>query len=267
MGIITIENLLNNGEISNSNIILTNSGQGYDTDVNGNTDVFVISEPDYGTDRATIAATVWPNTSIKEVYVVNPGSGYVTTPSVTIYDGGNPGVETDNVASTTSMVLSVNGEGAKSTEMLTAGKEHSFGGNLLSRYISKRVTLEEGFDAKDLRVYLNLYKPRGTNVHVYYKVLSDNDQENFDEKPYIIMKQDTAESTYSLNEDDIKTFVFKTEDEYINYTNSDGTIFDTFRTFAIKIAFTMNRAAQTNFIGIPKVIDMRAIALDSVGVP
>jgi len=267
MGIITIQNLLNNGEISNSNIILTNSGQGYDTDVNGNTDVFVISEPDYGTDRATIAATVWPNTSIKEVYVVNPGSGYVTTPSVTIYDGGNPGVETDNVASTTSMVLSVNGEGAKSTEMLTAGKEHSFGGNLLSRYISKRVTLEEGFDAKDLRVYLNLYKPRGTNVHVYYKVLSDNDQENFDEKPYIIMKQDTAESTYSLNEDDIKTFVFKTEDEYINYTNSDGTIFDTFRTFAIKIAFTMNRAAQTNFIGIPKVIDMRAIALDSVGVP
>jgi len=267
MGFITVENILNNGEITNNNIIITNTGQGYDTDAHGNTDLFEVSMPDYGTDRATLAAEVFSNTSIKSVYVVNPGSGYVTTPTITIYDGGSPGVLTDNVASTTSMVVKVNGEGAKPEEMLTANVSHSFGGNLLSRYISKRVTLEENFDARDLRIYLNAYKPRGSNIHVYYKVLSNSDPESFDEKPYIAMVQDTAESTYSLNENDTKNFVFRTKDEYISYTNSDGSLFDTFRTFAIKIAFTLNRDVQTTFIGIPKILDMKAIALDSVGVP
>lgn len=267
LGFITVENSLNNGELSNTNILLTDAGSGYDTDAHANTNVFVVSEPDLGSDRATLAAKINPNGTVAEVYVVNPGSGYVTTPTITLYDGGNPGVVSDNVASTTSMVVKINGEGAKANGMMTANKEHSFGGNLLSRYISKRVTLEEGFDARDLRVYLNAYKPRGSNIHVYYKVLSDSDPETFDEKPYIAMIQDTADSTFSLNEDDTRNFVFRTQDQYISYTNDEGTIFDNFRTFAIKIAFTLNRDAQTTFIGIPKVLDMKAIALDSVGVP
>jgi len=165
------------------------------------------------------------------------------------------------------MILKINGEGAKPNEMLSANKEHSFGGNLLSRYISKRVTLDEGFDAKDLRVYLNAYKPSGSDIHVYYKVLSGSDSENFDEKPYIKMIQETSDSTFSNNENDIREFIFKTNDQYINYTNSEGTVFDTFRTFAIKIAFTLNREVQNTFIGIPNIQDMTAIALDSVGIP
>jgi len=266
LSLITVENLINNGELTNSSIIITNNGTGYDTDINGNTSVFVVSLPDYGTDRATLAANVHANSSVNQVYIVNPGSGYVTTPTVTVYDGGVAGDDSSNVASTVSMEIKINGEGAKASEMLSANKEHSFGGNLLSRYISKRVTLEEGFDAKDLRIYLDVYRPRGTNIHVYYKVLADGDQENFDEKPYVAMVQETASSTFSLNEDDTKEFVFKTFDQYISYTNQDGTVFDNFRTFAIKIAFTVNRASQTNFIGIPKVLNMKAIALDSAGV-
>jgi hypothetical protein len=267
MSFVTVENLLNNGELSNSNIILTDGGSGYDSDASGNTSVFVVSSPDVGSNTALLKANVYSNGSINTVWVHHGGSGYLTTPYVTVYDGGVAGDNNSNVVSTSSMILKINGEGAKPDEMLSASQEHSFGGNLLSRYISKRVTLDEGFDAKDLRIYLNAYKPRGSDIHVYYKVLAGSDSENFDEKPYIKMVQETSDSTYSNNEDDIREFIFKTNDQYINYTNSEGTVFDTFRTFAIKIAFTLNREVQNTFIGIPAIQDMSAIALDSVGIP
>ena len=150
--------------------------------------------------------------------------------------------------------------------MLTANVSHSSGGNMQARYITRRVTLEEGFDARDLRVYLNAYKPRGSNIHVYFKVLANDDQEPFDEKPYVAMKQETSE-TFSLNDKDHKQYVYKTEKEFINYTNESGSRFNTFRTFAIKIVFTLDRVAQSTFIGIPSVTDLKVIALDSVGSP
>ena len=152
--------------------------------------------------------------------------------------------------------------------MLSANTSHSRGGNLTAKYISRRVTLEEGFDASDLRVYLNAYKPRGSNIYIYYKVLSAEDNENFDDKPYVLMEQDTSAGLFSLNEDDFKQYTYKTVDEKINYTSNDGTtVFTNFKTFAIKVVFTRDLDIQTTFIGIPKIADLKAIALDSVGNP
>ena len=125
------------------------------------------------------------------------------------------------------------------------------------------MTLEEGFDASDLRVYLNAYKPRGSNIYIYYKVLSAEDNENFDDKPYILMEQETSAGLFSLNEDDFKQYTYKTVDEKINGT----TVFTNFKTFAIKVVFTRDLDIQTTFIGIPKISDLKAIALDSVGNP
>ena len=57
-------------------------------------------------------------------------------------------------------------------------------------------------------------------------------------------------------------------DEKINYASNDGTtVFTNFRTFAIKVVFTRDLDIQTTFIGIPKISDLKAIALDSVGNP
>ena len=152
--------------------------------------------------------------------------------------------------------------------MLSANTENSRGGNITARYVSRRVTLEEGFDASDLRVYMNAYKPRGSNIYLYYKVLSAEDSENFDDKPYILMSQDTSEGLFSLNENDFKEYVFKTTDEKINYTSNDSTtVYTNFRTFAVKVVFTRDLDIQTTYIGIPKVSDLKVIALDSVGNP
>ena len=194
---------------------------------------------------------------INEIVVVNPGSGYLTTPTITL----------GSITNTTAPVVKIIGEGANGTNMLSANSEVSRGGNITAKYITRRVTLEEGFDAKDLRVYLNAYKPRGTNIHLYYKVLSQDDAENFDDKPYILMTQDTSSGLFSMNEGDFKQYVYKTKDEKILYTNEDGSTFRTFRTFAVKVVFTRDSDIQTTFIGIPKISDLKVIALDSEGSP
>ena len=116
--------------------------------------------------------------------------------------------------------------------------------------------MEDGFDASDLKVILNSYKPLGTEVHLYYKVKGETDPEDFDTKDYVLMTQETPSTVYSLNEEDTKEYLFKTTDESITYTSGNIT-YDTFKTFAIKIALTSNTASI-----VPKVRDMRAIALD-----
>ena len=127
--------------------------------------------------------------------------------------------------------------------------------------------IQEGFDAKDLRVYLNAYKPRGSNIHVYFKVLSNDDTDDFDTKGYVLMEQETSAGTFSLNEKDFKQYVYKTKDEFISYTVPGSSTFKTFRTFAIKVVFTRDSNAQTTFIGVPKISDLKVIALDSEGKP
>ena len=103
--------------------------------------------------------------------------------------------------------------------------------------------------------------------NLYYKVLSQDDAENFDDKPYILMSQDTSSGLFSMNEGDFKQYVYKTKDEKILYTNEDGSTFRTFRTFAVKVVFTRDSDIQTTFIGIPKISDLKVIALDSEGSP
>ena len=104
---------------------------------------------------------------------------------------------------------------------------------------------------------MNAYKPVDTGIEVYYKVKSDEDPEDFDLKGYTLMSQETASTVYSLNEEDTREFTFKTTNDSAEYT-SGGTTFDRFKTFAIKIVLTSKDAAV-----VPKVRDMRAVALDT----
>ena len=277
-GVITIENKINDGSLANSDLVVSGLGTGYissevgnstsNVASDGNTSVFVVSDPDVGSNTATLAANVHANGSINTIVVKNGGAGYISTPTVTIHDGGTSSAS-DNVQSTTSAVVSIVGEGANATANIQTSNVVNFssGGNSKARYISRRVTLEEGFDAVDLRVYLDAYKPRGAEFHVYYKVLSGEDSERFEEKPYVLMNQETSATTFSLNSNDFKQFAFVTPDEKITYKNSSGTVFQTFRTFAIKIVMRLNRASQDTFIGIPRLKNVRAIALDSEGQP
>ena len=271
-GVITILNNIDNADLSNDDILVTNTGAGLSQSeiggdggvytstgaIHGNTSCFVISDPDVGSNTATMAANVTAGGIINDVVIVNAGSGYLTNPTVT---------SNASLTNTTLPAFKIRGEGANGSIVLSANVEHSRGGNITSKYISRRITLEEDFDARDIRVYINAYKPRGSEIYVYYKVLAGDDPDNFDDKPYILMSQETDTGLFSLNEDDFKQYSYKTEDEYITYQNTDGARFNKFRTYAIKVVMTLDRVNQSTFIGIPKITDLRAVALDTEGKP
>ena len=129
------------------------------------------------------------------------------------------------------------------------------GGNAIAKYISRRVTLTDGFDASDLTVFLTMNKPAGTNVYVYYKILSAYDASSFDDRPWKLMLQTSQTNTVALTDDEMTEYQFDPSTTTIEYVDGSVT-YKTFKIFAIKIVMT-----STNTTRVPRIQDMRAIAM------
>jgi len=113
-----------------------------------------------------------------------------------------------------------------------------------------------------LRVYLTAYKPSGSNIYVYYKILSGSDADIFDDKSYQLMTQLGNPNFASTSRTDFRELAFApgvsdTANNIVSYT-SGSTAFNSFKTFAIKVVMASNET-----IDVPKVRDLRAIALPS----
>ena len=233
-GGIFVENIINDLPLSNSSIVLSNGGTGYSTNANA-----IVTITGGGGSGATAAAVVTSNV-ITSIYLTNPGSGYETTPTITITDA--------NTTPGTGATVTYNGEDNKS------------GGPAAVRYITRRVTLADGFDSGDLRVYLTAYKPTGSDIRVYYKLLSTSDPDEFDNKNYQLMTKINNSDFVSVGPSDYREVVYAPgtngfANNSISYT-SGSTAFNSFRTFAIKIVLS-----GTDTTDVPKVRDFRAIAL------
>lgn len=124
----------------------------------------------------------------------------------------------------------------------------SKGGDAKAKYITKKVTLKEGFDASDLKVIFDAYKPNNTAIEVYYKVLNGEDSRLFDDRPYVKMTCD-EDSIYSNSLTDIKEFTY-----YANQIQYDSYV--GFQTFCIKIVFK----SPSNSI-LPFVQNLKVLAL------
>lgn len=212
-----------------------------------------------------------------KVTVVDGGAGYSSTPSVTISGGGGTGANAIAVLSTgvvQSVIIDSPGSGYTGQPLLTftggsptrtanavvASETRSEGGLGVAKYITRVITLAEGFDAGDIRAYITAYKPLGTEIHLYYKVKNLADQEPFNDKPWTLMTQKTSPTLFSDDLGDYIEYEYRgsasgTEKESISYT-SGLTTYDRFNQFALKIVL---RAASTTII--PEVFDLRAIAL------
>jgi hypothetical protein len=154
-------------------------------------------------------------------------------------------------------------------------------GDAEMRYISKPIELADGQDAEDIKVFLSSYKPAGTDIKVFAKILNTEDGQSFEDKDYSLLTQITASNTISDSVDrtDYKEFEYgftantngdnflgsnsdnqaklnSANNNVVSYRDSDGAIYATYKTFAIKIVMT---STGTNII--PLVKDMRAIAL------
>jgi len=234
-GIIAVENKINNLGLANDVIIVTNGGDSYE----GMDNVQITITGGGGTGAEAVANVA--NGVIDRIFITNPGSGYVTSPTISI--------------------SSLTANGANATAIVN-GEDSASGGNSQVRYITRRVTLADGFDSGDLRVYMTAYKPSGSNIRVYYKILSHSDPDSFDNKNYQLMAELGNQNFVSLSNSDYRELTFAPgangeADNSVNYTSA-GTAYNSFKTFAIKVVLT-----GTNTTDVPKVRDFRAIALPS----
>jgi hypothetical protein len=235
-GILAVENIINNLPLSNSQISITSGGTAYSTNANA-----VVSITGGGGSGATAAAVVTGNV-VTSIYLTNAGSGYETSPTITLTDA--------NTTPGTGCTITYNGEDKKS------------GGNANVRYMTRRITLADGFDSGDLRVYLTAYKPSGSNIRVYYKLLSTSDIDTFENKSYQLMTEIGNTNFVSNNPGDYRELSFApgsggVANNSVTYT-SGSTSYSKFKTFSIKIVMS-----GTDTTDVPKVRDLRAIALPS----
>lgn len=121
------------------------------------------------------------------------------------------------------------------------------GGRAAARYITKQVTLKEGFDADSIKVYFEAYRPMNTDIEVYYRVQNKDDESIFGLRPFVKMVPDNNE--YSVNVNDIKEYSFNANN--ISYDGYDG-----FRTFAIKIVFKSANTYDIPFIQNLKILTL-----------
>lgn len=137
-------------------------------------------------------------------------------------------------------------------------------GQARSKYISRRVVLDDGQEAEDLRVYLTADIQTGAEVKVYAKLLNDTDSTTFDNRPWTLMTQTTPPSTVGYRDyifdlptdtgtDTLGEFGAK---DSVSGVYTYNTSFTGFKTFAVKIVLLSSSTAI-----VPKIRDMRAIAL------
>lgn len=247
LSLYVVKNAVNNMSIANTDITVTSGNVAGVTAIYTTAPAVTISAPTAsdGT-QAYATANISPigsgNYIVDKIIVTNGGSGYITTPTITIAANG----------------------GGKLATASVAGETSSKGGNGFTRYITKNVILTPENDSGDLRVYYTAYKPVGSKILVYYKILNRNDTEKFDDQNWQLMTEINAGSnSFSLNRDDLREYVSApgsggAPDNFISYTSTSGITYNNFSQFAIKIVLATSDSTRT-----PVLHDLRVLALPS----
>lgn len=235
VSLLAIRNLVNNLELSNSSLVVVSSSNNWFSAAG----LSVTISGGGGTGaNAYIANTQIDsnNRVLANVVVDSNGSGYTTSPTITI-----------------------SGNNSLTANIQCIGEDRSSGGPAWGRYITRKVTLTDGLDAGDFRVFFAAYKPSTANIYVYYKILSADDTDVFDNKGYKLMTIIQGANNLSLNQDDMKDYVYapganNIADDRVQYGS-----FASFKYFAIKIVM-----ASTDTTKVPRIRDFRVVALPSL---
>ena len=231
---------INNCELSNSLITIIQGGAGY---ANGSVAAanVIVSAPTGVNGVQAVAAANVVNNNVASVYFTTLGSGYITTPTISI-------TSTNTLPS----IITVTGETSKN------------GGPALAKYLTKKVVLSAGFDSGDLNVYMTAYRPINTDILVYYKILSRTDTQSFDDSQWQLMtKTNSSDAAFSQSRSDLYEYTFAPgtnglDQGYISYTSINGQTYTNFSQFAIKVVLVSSDATYTPFL-----TDLRCIALPS----
>ena len=138
------------------------------------------------------------------------------------------------------------------TTDITTAETSASDGDALAKYVTKKVTLAQGFSATSLKVFLSQNMPQGSTVEVYYKVLSEEDDTPFSERGYVQMSR--VQSDTLVNEELNEYREYEYFADGISYTENSST-FNTFNQFAIKVVLYSSSSAK-----VPTVKNFRAVA-------
>jgi hypothetical protein len=263
---------INNGGLSNVLISITNAGSGYNavsTNVMSNVIVgssntslnafaqlyrqtYLANNANVGFYNITlsgggpavvdavgfaVANTDGTNT-INHIVIAAGGSGYIETPNVSIATGNS----TSNVRA----YAQVNGETDKS------------GGNMLARYISREIVLEDGFESGDLRVFMDAIRTSVNDIQVYYKVVSADDPERISSKRWRRMEK--VKNIFSKDGRTMVGLEFRPSltENRISYTENgvNYPIGGVFKSFQIKVCMMSSDPSAT-----PKIKNIRISAI------
>lgn len=268
MMVLAGEHNINNAGLSNTIISITNRGAGYNAiSTSGNTikgsanstlnnaaqlfretylannfnigfyAVNITGGTGTGADGFAVANTSGANT-VDYIVINSEGSGYITTPTITV---AAPNAATSGI----NAALTAFGE---------TGKR---GGNIKAKYLTRQITLEDGFESGDLRVYMDAIRPNGTDVHVYYKVLSGEDPDRFSDKPWVLMekfKDNKSKDQNQIVELQFRPNLMENKLSYVE-NGKQYPIGGKFKHFAVKVCLT---AVDTTVV--PVVRNLRIIA-------
>jgi Domain of unknown function (DUF4815) len=233
-----VNSYINNMGIGNNVISIANTGLGY----NVLTCSVTASNPDIGSDIALLGYSLDANGTIQDIHCYYPGSGYLTAPTITI-TGANTYPATANIT----------------------GEISPKGGNAFARYITKKVVLDPSNESGDLRVYYTAYKPFGSEIYVYYRILNSNDTAQLEDQNWQLMTQVGTQNVYSKTRSDFIEYEWAPgilgsgqANNTISYTSTSGQSFNSYTQFGLKIVMTTSDLSK-----VPVLNDMRAIALPS----
>lgn len=134
----------------------------------------------------------------------------------------------------------------------------SAGGTALARYITKPINLASGFEASNLAVTVDINKPAGTDVKVYYKTLPTEKTTPISDENWVLMNLESIVPS-SLSNYDFREHRYFPSGAFDAYgVPQDNPITTRFNTFQIKIVMLSTSQAST-----PRLRDLRIIALDS----
>ena len=120
----------------------------------------------------------------------------------------------------------------------------AIGGSVLSKYITRKVELNE--PATALNIFTLVNKPSGTGIKLWYKVLASGTDTNFETLGWTEATPDTAIPTSDNPNDFTET----------QYSVTEAILGVEFTAFAVKITFTSANSSK-----IPTCRDFRAIAI------
>uniref|UniRef100_A0AAU8HY86 DUF4815 domain-containing protein n=1 Tax=Rhizobium phage LG08 TaxID=3129229 RepID=A0AAU8HY86_9CAUD len=218
---VTIKNVVNYFGLVRRNFTIIDAGTGYGED---STTITVTG----GGGSGAIVRPIIEDGRLIDVDVVNQGIGFTSEPTIT-----------------------VSGLGTGANVVFKGFETDPNGGNAEARYISKVVTLGEGFDADQANVYLDISSPAGTDVKVYYRAKNESDEQS-------ILTKNWIEITNNNKKTSVRDEFIETRYEVdMSYRGENNALYTNVNSVQVKIVpLSQNTSVVPKFKGFRMVTSL-----------